>query len=112
MGRIRITGLEPRAVTEPTLKAAYERIDDPKMQDGNAFFSRQTFQINGKNVTVRVYYADSAAFNNRSKSSLTSIGDGMNCTFEHICSNDELDAQISYSKKERMFTSGTICAKI
>ena len=62
MGKIRITGLEPRAVTEPTLKAAYERIDDPKMQDGNAFFSRQTFQINGKNVTVRVYYADSAAF--------------------------------------------------
>ena len=26
-------------------------------------------------------------FNNRSKNSLTSIGDGMNCTFEHICSN-------------------------
>ena len=25
-------------------------------------------------------------FNNRSKNSLT-IGDGMNCTFEHICSN-------------------------
>ena len=26
-------------------------------------------------------------FNNRSKNSLTSIGDGMNCTFEYICSN-------------------------
>lgn len=26
-------------------------------------------------------------FNNRSKNSLTSIGDGMNCTFEHVCSN-------------------------
>ena len=25
---------------------------------------------------------------------------------------DELDAQIFYSKKEHMFTSGTICAKI
>ena len=25
-------------------------------------------------------------FNNRSKNSLT-IGDGMNCTFEHVCSN-------------------------
>ena len=25
---------------------------------------------------------------------------------------DELDAQIFYSKKERMFTFGTICAKI
>ena len=23
-------------------------------------------------------------FNNRSKNSLTSIGDGMNCTFEHV----------------------------
>ena len=27
-------------------------------------------------------------FNNRSKNSLT-IGDGMNCTFEHICSNSK-----------------------
>ena len=27
-------------------------------------------------------------------------------------SSDELDAQIFYSKKEHMFTSGTICAKI
>ena len=27
------------------------------------------------------------SFNNRSKNSLTSIGDGMNCTFEHVCSN-------------------------
>ena len=26
-------------------------------------------------------------FNNRSKNSLTSIDDGMNCTFEHVCSN-------------------------
>ena len=28
-----------------------------------------------------------AYFNNCSKNSLTSIGDGMNCTFEHVCSN-------------------------
>lgn len=28
-----------------------------------------------------------ANFNNRSKNSLTSIGDGMNCTFGHVCSN-------------------------
>ena len=28
----------------------------------------------------------SMIFNNRSKNSLT-IGDGMNCTFEHVCSN-------------------------
>ena len=26
-------------------------------------------------------------FNNRSKNSLTFIGEGMNCTFEHVCSN-------------------------
>ena len=26
-------------------------------------------------------------FNNCSKNSHTSIGDGMNCTFEHVCSN-------------------------
>ncbi|WP_242826273.1 type II toxin-antitoxin system HicB family antitoxin [Blautia wexlerae] len=29
----------------------------------------------------------SGQFNNRSKNSFTSIGDGMNCTFEHVCSN-------------------------
>ena len=109
MGRIRITGLEPRAVTEPTLKAAYERIDDPKMQDGNAFFSRQTFQINGKNVTVRVYHADSVAFNNRSKNSLTSIGDGMNCTFEHICSNDELDANFLLKERTHVYFWHYMC---
>ena len=36
-----------------------------------------------------------------------------NCTshFRYF-SSDELDAQIFYSKKEHMFTSGTICAKI
>ena len=29
----------------------------------------------------------SGQFNNRSKNSFTSIGDGVNCTFEHVCSN-------------------------
>ena len=29
----------------------------------------------------------SGQFNIRSKNSFTSIGDGMNCTFEHVCSN-------------------------
>ena len=39
-------------------------------------------------------------FNNRSKNSLTSIGEGMNCTFEHVVtvhsvlSNTLHDAQI------------------
>lgn len=32
------------------------------MQNNNAFFSNQTFQVNDATVTVRVYYADSAAF--------------------------------------------------
>ena len=32
-------------------------------------------------------HKNSNFFNNRSKNSLTSIGDGMNCTFEHVCSN-------------------------
>ena len=31
-------------------------------------------------------------FNNRSKNSLTSIGDGMNCTFEHICLNEKVNS--------------------
>ena len=35
-----------------------------------------------------------------------------NCTSHFRYFSDELDAQIFYSKKERMFTSGTICAKI
>ena len=34
-----------------------------------------------------IYEVLSVCFNNRSKNSLTSIGDGMNCTFEHVCSN-------------------------
>ena len=51
--------------TEATLKAAYKIIEQSNMQDGNAFFSKQTFQINGNDVTVRVYYADSAAFKDK-----------------------------------------------
>ena len=31
-------------------------------------------------------------FNNRSKNSLTSIGDGMNCTFEHVCLNEKVNS--------------------
>lgn len=36
--------------------------NDPNMQDGRAFFSNMTFEVNGNKVTARVYYADSAAF--------------------------------------------------
>lgn len=50
------------AGTETTLENAYDLRNQPNMQDGRAFFSKQTFQINGHDVTVRVYYADSAAF--------------------------------------------------
>lgn len=47
---------------EPILKRAYDIRNDPNMQDGHAFLSNQTFHIGNKDVTVRVYYADSAAF--------------------------------------------------
>ncbi len=35
-----------------------------------------------------------------------------NCASHSRYFSDELDAQIFYSKKEHMFTFGTICAKI
>ena len=38
------------------------------------------------------------------------FGPKLEFSFSFKC--DELDAQIFYSKKEHMFTSGTICAKI
>ena len=44
-----------------------------------------------KEITAPVYMMNRELswlkFNNRSKNSITSIGDGMNCTFEHVCSN-------------------------
>ena len=36
------------------------------------------------NKTNTILNKSSIHFNNRSKNSLTSIGDGMNCTFEHV----------------------------
>ena len=42
------------------LKKADLKADD--MNNNKAFFSSQTFTVNGKNVTTRVYYAGSAAF--------------------------------------------------
>ena len=42
---------------------------------------------NGLEVRYERYKGIIKNFTNRSKNSLTSIGDGMNCTFEHICSN-------------------------
>lgn len=45
-----------------TLRAAFENLGNQNMQNNKAFFSNQTFTVNGTTVTVRVYYADSAAF--------------------------------------------------
>ena len=45
-----------------TLKEGYKRIGDANMNNNKAFFSNQTFYINGERYTTRVYYADSAAF--------------------------------------------------
>ena len=48
--------------TLTTLKKGYKRIGDANMNNNKAFFSNQTFYINGERYTTRVYYADSAAF--------------------------------------------------
>ena len=45
-----------------TLKEGYKRIGDANMNNNKAFFSNQTFYINGERYTTRVYYADSAVF--------------------------------------------------
>lgn len=42
------------------LKDGYENINYLNMDNNKAFFSNQTFNINGKQYTTRVYYADSA----------------------------------------------------
>lgn len=45
-----------------TLQTGYKNINDLNMNNNKAFFSNQTFYINGERYTTRVYYADSAAF--------------------------------------------------
>ena len=45
-----------------TLRAAFENLGNQNMQNNKAFFSNQSFEVNDTPVTVRVYYADSAAF--------------------------------------------------
>ena len=47
---------------EPTLNDAYAGRDEGRMQTGEAFFSNQKFNVNGVDVTARVYYADSPVF--------------------------------------------------
>lgn len=53
------------------LNTAYEWVkqNNPRMQGNEAFFSDQSFTINGNTISdVRVYYADSAAFKDALKS--------------------------------------------
>lgn len=47
---------------EPTLNKAYADRNTGTMQTDEAFFSRQQFNVNGVEVTARVYYADSTVF--------------------------------------------------
>ena len=54
--------------TLTTLKKGYKRIGDANMNNNKAFFSNQTFYINGERYTTRVYYADSSAFKDALKS--------------------------------------------
>ena len=57
--------------TKKTLDSAYIMLksNNPRMQGNEAFFSGQTFTINGiPPKSVRVYYADSAAFKDALKS--------------------------------------------
>ena len=42
-----------------TLQTGYKNINDLNMNNNKAFFSNQTFYINGERYTTRVYYADS-----------------------------------------------------
>ena len=44
------------------LKDGYKNINYLNMDNNKAYFSNQTFNINGKQYTTRVYYADSAVF--------------------------------------------------
>lgn len=56
--------------TKKTLDSAYTMLksNNPRMQGNEAFFSGQTFTINDIPKSVRVYYADSAAFKDALKS--------------------------------------------
>ena len=47
---------------ESTLNKAYADCNKKNMQNNEAFFSNQKFNVNGVDVTARVYYADSPVF--------------------------------------------------
>ena len=48
--------------TISTLKTAFNSRENINMQNNEAFFSNQTFVVNGTKITARVYYADSKVF--------------------------------------------------
>lgn len=48
--------------TESLLKGKFHSRNEGKMQTDEAFFSNQKFNVNGVEVTARVYYADSPVF--------------------------------------------------
>ena len=56
----------------------------PKFGDAGCWITSVAILLRHYNVVTD---SNVNTFNNRSKNSLTSIGDGMNCTFEHVCSN-------------------------
>lgn len=55
------TGDIQKTVTD-SLKPQFNNRNNANMQNGEAFFSSQTFKVNGKDVTTRVYYAGSPIF--------------------------------------------------
>ena len=60
---------KPKENVQDILSNAYNNRDAGDMQNNKAFFSDQSFTINGNTISgVRVYYADSAAFKDALKS--------------------------------------------
>ena len=66
------TGIEKKYNASLTLKNAYANRDNDNMQNNSAFYTNQSFIINGIPIPhidgVRIYYADSAAFKDALKS--------------------------------------------
>ncbi len=63
-GNVKPTYTGNMAGTAAELRKMFDYRKKENMQDERAFFSDQTFTVNGTSVRTRVYYADSAAFNN------------------------------------------------
>ena len=63
-GNVKPTYTGDLADTAAKLGKMFDNRDKDNMQDTRAFFSDQTFTVNGTSVRTRVYYAGSAAFKN------------------------------------------------